>query len=207
MKRGKLLKSDFKSKKNKVIFLNGLIEKHMNSRDVAIIEADKLKLLFNAGVRVPKIISQENNILKLEYVKGATITDFIEHIEMEHNFNPDQIEHLINCLISWLNDFYNAVSHDKTGEIRGDVNFRNFIFDGIHCWGIDFEEQVFGTKEQDIGRMIAFILSYHPPNTYIKNLLVERLLDRAIAELTLNQSKIFQWCDNELEAIAIRRKL
>jgi len=202
------LKSDFsfKSKKNKVILSNGIVEKHMKSNVAATIEATKLKLLFNAGVRVPKVISQENNILKLEYVKGTTITDFIEY--MEFNLKPSnlsQLEYLAECIISWLNDFYNAVNYNKTGEIRGDINLRNFIFDNIHCWGIDFEEQIFGTKEQDIGRMLAFILCYHPPNTYIKNLFVEKLLNKAIAELSLDQSKILKWRVHELEAINIRR--
>jgi len=200
------LKLGFKSKKNKVVFSNGLIEKHMNSSDVAIIEAEKLKLLHNAGVRVPEVISQEKNILRLKYVDGITITDLIEAME-NNTFN--QLECLINSLVSWLNDFYNAVgfnnANGKTGEIRGDVNFRNFIFDGTHCWGIDFEEQIFGEKEQDIGRMIAFILSYHPPNTYIKNLFAQKLLDKAIVTFALDQAKIFRWRDDELKAIALRR--
>jgi len=208
MKRGKVLKLDFnfRSKKNKVLLSeDGIIEKHMNSSKAATIEANKLELLFNAKVRVPKVISNENNILKLEYIRGTTITDYIEDMELN---TPDQklLDYLSNNIVSWLIDFYNAVNHDKTGEIRGDVNFRNFIFDGTHCWGVDFEELVFGTKEQDIGRMLAFILSYHPPNTYIKNLLVEKLQNRAISELSINQSKILEWRDNELEAINIRRK-
>ena len=98
-----------------------------------------------------------------------------------------------------------ASNSGQTGEIRGDVNGRNFIFDGSQCWGIDFEEKVYGTKEQDAGRLIAFVLTYDPPGTSLKSLLAESLLRHAVNMFAVNPKEVYHWRDLEFQAMRKRR--
>ena len=209
MKRGAGLKSDskepFRSKRNKVILHNGMVEKHFTSAKNAAFEASMLERLYAAGARVPRLVTREKAVLKMEYISGETIPDFLTHME----YCPDELTlyKAADNIIAWLGDFYCAVNTEKTGEIRGDVNGRNFIWDGGQCWGVDFEERATGTKEQDIGRLIAYVLSYDPPGTPVKNKLADRLLQNAVSKLGVDFKTVLQVRDREFIAMQARRDI
>jgi RIO-like serine/threonine protein kinase len=128
-------------------------------------EAAELKRLHEAGVRVPKLIACENNVIKMAYIHGETLPDFL--CRMENYPNDSELIKAADSIIKWLDIFYHAVDSSNTGENRGDVNGRNFFWDDGQFWGVDFEERSTGAKEQDIGRLVAFILSYNPPDVVV----------------------------------------
>ena len=193
----------FKSKRNKVFLRGGIVEKHFASEKCALIESETLERLRVAGVRVPEICIKGATVLKMRYIPGKTLPDLIEHLEnCRVASEPGE---LAGKLIGWLETFYSAVNTERTGEIRGDVNGRNFIFDDLDCWGVDFEETVYGAREQDIGRIAAFVLTYDPPGTELKYNLADTIMRKAEQILGIDMEEACRQRDMELEAISLRR--
>ena len=199
------VKLKFVSKKNTVVLRDGLVEKSFSSDTSAVFEAQALRHLQTSGVRVPKVIEQSGCVLKLEYIPGETLPDFIERLETS-SWTRQEICTAADAVINWLNEFYRAVDTDKTGEIRGDVNGRNYIFDGVNCIGVDFEESIHGEKEQDIGLQIAFILNYDPPDTLVKKIFADRLLSTAVQVLGVDSDRVIYWRGFEVMRMLRRRK-
>jgi len=199
------VKLKFVSKKNTVMLRNGLVEKHFSSETAAAFEAEALKHLQTSGVRVPKVIEQCGCVLKLEYISGETLPDFIERLEIS-SWTRQEICATADAVVYWLSEFYRAVDTDKTGEIRGDANGRNYIFDGVNCIGVDFEERIYGEKAQDIGLLIAYILNYDPPETLVKKVFAERLLSAAVQELGVDSDRVIYWRGFEVMKMIRRRR-
>jgi len=196
------LKLKFKSKRNTVLLRDNIVEKHCASIELANIELQILEQLKKAEVNVPQVYSQNGAVLKMEYIPGKTLPDLIEEYEAsaamgELSYNEAAME-----IVKWFDDFYHAVS---IGEIRGDVNGRNFIFYNNQCWGVDFEERIYGTKEQDMGRLIAFVLTYDPPHTTVKTAFTNSLLYHGVNVLKLDAQEICRWRDLEFHAMLKRR--
>jgi len=199
------VKLKFVSKKNTVMLRDGLVEKHFSSESSAAFEAQALKHLQTFGVRVPRVMEQSGCVLKLEYIPGETLPDYIERLESS-SWTTLDICTVAEAVVNWLSEFYRAVDTDKTGEIRGDVNGRNYIFDGVHCIGVDFEERTHGEKEQDIGLLIAYILNYDPPETIVKKAFADRLLSAAVQVLGVDSDKVIYWRGFEVMKMLRRRK-
>jgi len=212
----------FASKKNEVLLRDGVVEKHASSIESAVFEGMRLQKLRGAGIPVPALISCEGSVLKLEYISAETLPDLIDRLEKLQNGLVDfrdlsqspslldlsvlsELETAANAVIDWLSEFYRAISSEKTGEIRGDVNGRNFLLTGGSCVGVDFEEQVFGTKEQDIGKLVAFVLTYDPQGTEIKAEFARKLMQRAVQVLNIDEKEAVRQRDLELAAMQMRR--
>ena len=193
----------FRSKRNTVILRGCIVEKRFASTETALFEAGMLKLLHKAGVRVPNPVSVEGSLMKMPYIAGETLPDILDRFEIL----PDQnaLEKVVQGIIRWLSDFYRAVSMEETGIIRGDVNGRNFLWDGGSCWGVDFEERVKGVKEQDIGRLLAYVLTYDPPKTPVKMAFADKLLRDAVCVFSIDPGKAFYFRDQEFAAMFERR--
>jgi len=196
------LKLKFKSKRNTVLLRNNIVEKHCASVELANIELQILEQLKKAGVNVPQVYSQNGAVLKMEYIPGKTLPDLIEEYEASVTTDELSCNGVAMEIIKWFDDFYRAVA---TEEIRGDVNGRNFIFNNNQCWGVDFEERIYGTKEQDIGRLIAFVLTYDPPHTTVKTAFASSLLYHGVNILKLDAQEICRWRDLEFQAMLKRR--
>ena len=193
----------FKSKQNTVLLRNGVVEKHFTSAEAAAFEVRELRNLRAAGVRVPEVYALDGAVIKMQYIHGETLPDLIARLEISSDTSG--VEAATSKIIDWLRDFYNAVDTDKTGEIRGDINGRNFVFDDAYCWGVDFEEKVYGAKEKDIGRLIAFVLTYDPPGTPIKMEFADKLLQHAVQVLQIKPEEVYRRRDMEFEAMTRRR--
>ena len=193
----------FRSKRNKVLLRGGIVEKHLVSDGAATLEADALVCLFAAGTAVPELIAREGSVIKMRYIAGETLPDVL--VRLEKTEDESALERAADEIIRWLGNFYMAVDYENTKVIRGDVNGRNFLFDGERCWSVDFEEHATGVKEQDIGRLIAYILTYDPPNTAVKTAFADRLLSMAAQTLGSDMTETIHYRDLELEAMHIRR--
>lgn len=181
------------------MFLNqGIVEKYHASPEAARYEANMLDKLHKKGLAVPRLISLEDNLVKMEYISGITLPDLIDKWEAEAP-DPAAISHVAESIILWLADFYAAADTAKTG--RGDINGRNFIFDGQKIWGVDFEEHRRVSRERDIARLIAHILTYRPAHTPLKESLARRILCRAGKILEINLEITEQQLHHEIEEV------
>jgi RIO-like serine/threonine protein kinase len=207
----------FKSKKNEVFLRNGIVEKHRTVPEAATFEANMLKSLHAKGLAVPRVLSVENNLIKMEYIEGLTLPDLIDELESkEHSIK--EIEKIAKALVVWLSEFFIAIDTRRTGKGRGDINGRNFIFDGEKIWGIDFEEESldwhFSPKqeaesdviEKDIAQLMAFVLNYDPSNTPLKIKLSNSILSYAETILSVNAETVLRQCQQETEALLLRRQ-
>ena len=196
----------FRSKRNKVLLRGGIVEKHLTSDCAAEFEAAELKRLCEAGLLVPKLLSHEGNVIRMSYINGETLPDMLTRLE-EAGDTGDAVAPIkfADEIIRWFDDYYKAVDHEKTGIIRGDVNGRNFVFNNGHCWGLDFEEQATGHIEQDIGRLIAYVLTYDPPGTAVKTEFADRLRNAAAKTFGLDITEVERYCTLELDAMSLRR--
>ena len=194
----------FKSKRNTVILRDGVVQKHFTSASAAEFEAQVLRNLSSAGVRVPEVIALDGTVLKMRYINAETLPDIIARLETLA-FDQLAIDGVSDKLVAWLDAFYRAAKTETTGEIRGDVNGRNFLLDGSGCWGVDFEERICGAKEEDVGRLIAYILTYDPPGTEVKTALADSFLRKAMDILGIDAREVRRQRDLEFAAMQNRR--
>jgi len=199
----------FKSRRNRVWRENDIVYKQIMPHpgksfdpcQIAAFEADMLKKLYNNGVYVPKVISVENNLLAMEYIESVTLTDYIEAAETgaEQIFSDVIVENLVN----WFETFYAALQKD---DIRGDVNCRNFLIAlGGKIAGVDFETSYTGNRETDLGKLIAFILTYAPQHTSYKKYLTDILYRQFLSRFNLDPDLIEEEKNRELNDIMKRR--
>jgi tRNA A-37 threonylcarbamoyl transferase component Bud32 len=134
---------------------DGLVYKQVKSPQAAALEASILCELREAGVAVPEVISCRGDLLILEYLPGEPLPDIIERGGYDS-------EAIAAALCGWFAVFYAAVP----GELRGDVNGRNFLYgragrcDGAKIYSVDFEQRCHGSIARDAGRLAAFIETY-----------------------------------------------
>lgn len=180
----------FESRRNRVWLERGCVCKHTPE---AHAEAGILTKLLAAGVPVPRLISQGENLLVMEYVEGITLTEAIER----------ETPNLAEPLTDWFASFYAAMPE---GVCRGDVNCRNFILTpDRQLVGVDFEDLPAGCKETDLGRLTAFILTYDPPYSDYKKRLAQELIERFSKRFGLDPEHVRLEHERELEAMRRRR--
>jgi len=95
------------------------------------------------------MIDCRDNLLVLELLPGVPLADVVERGDYEP-------EALAAALCDWFAAFYAAMP----GLTRGDVNGRNFLWDGTRMRGVDFEECPPGPPAHDAGRLAAFVDTY-----------------------------------------------
>lgn len=199
----------FKSRRNTVWRQGSAVYKqilaHHDRPDpcaAAAFEADRLRQLSDAEVPVPRLISQEGDLIAMTYVAGLTLTDVIELAE--HGETDISASRLARSVTDWFSSFYAVL---PPSEIRGDVNCRNFLVmpDG-RIAGVDFEERAYGPREADLGRIAAFILNYDPANTKFKSELVDALFFCFETQFHLDIKLVAQIQEQEDRDISVRRK-
>ncbi|MDR2167805.1 MAG: hypothetical protein LBE35_08170 [Clostridiales bacterium] len=193
----------FKSKRNIVLLNRGVVEKYHASVEAAAYEAEMLRKLHKNGLAVPRLISLEENLVKMEYIAGLTLPDLIDKWEAKPP-SSDAVNFVAEGLIIWLANFYAATGTENCG--RGDINGRNFIFDGEKIWGIDFEDHAAESAEADIALLAAYILTYNPTNTPLKQALTARILQQAAEILNLDPGTLETRHQEEIAKLKTRRQ-
>ena len=202
----------FKSKKNDVFKIlcnfygekNFFVLKRFLDSDKMNKEIQILKELKNNHLKVPEIFHVKNNNLIMEFIDGKTFLDIFEELEKS---NSSDYKNLIDNLLHWLENFYTftKIKFDKQ-IILGDIHLRNFLF-SKEIYGIDFEDTKFGTIEEDIGKLCAFILTYDPSWTTWKKTFSEILTNKSIKLFKIDESLITLETQKELNEIEKRRNL
>jgi len=192
----------FVSKRNQVFARGGVVVKRLASPEAAAEEAALLRRFYKAGVSVPKLVRRRGNQLVMEFVPGETLPDFLARIE--NDSDDALLSETARGLCDWLERFYKAVDFANTGEIRGDINGRNFIVYGGHVTGVDFEARAFGSVEQDIGKLLAFIRTYKYAGTRVQRLFSAMFYREAVDRLRLSAPEAFK--QYRWERIAMRER-
>lgn len=139
-----------------------VVKRHQDA-EICLREAQALEFLHGAGLAVPAILSAEDHCLTLEYIPGDTYADLTEAMTSAK----------AEALSCWLVQY-----HGIAGCLRGDVNLRNFLWTGQACVGVDFEDPpIPGPVEIDMGKIIAFGVTYEPSLTEKKAWCARLLLE------------------------------
>ncbi|SCY52020.1 RIO1 family regulatory kinase/ATPase domain-containing protein [Alkaliphilus peptidifermentans] len=191
---------------NKGLIVKKYLQSHLNFEN----EVHLLTELHRYGLSVPRVFRVEEKCIIMEYIEGKTLADVL--YESEVNSEEGRLmqykvkKYLTGDLLFWLKNFY-----QYTKIIRGknlilkDIHLRNFIF-GDSLVGVDFENCCEGKKEEDIGKLCAFIATYDPPWTTLKMELIEEMVGKACEILSLDEDILMLEIDKELTAIKKRRK-
>lgn len=200
----------FNSKRNQVFLVEDrshdkprlVVEKHMVSTGK---EKNILEQLLRHGVAVPKVLDSSANRLVLQYIPGPTLCDHLEELE-DSGVPTSYALPLVKAWCSWLQSCYSALSQGWN-VILGDVNLRNFLlFDNV-VYGLDFECCSVGRVEEDLGKIIAFMLTYNPAFTAWKVELIQKSFPIFLVNLELDQFGCVQVIREELDAISKRRNI
>ena len=184
--------------------INNIVEKQFKSDEAAFKEAAILKYLSSKGLKVPQVISHQGDTIQMEYIKGYTLPDLIDMWEQDAPSDVD-VDVVAKGLVEWLVSFYIATDSTNTKAIRGDINGRNFIFDGKDIWGLDFEEECFGDSRDDIGLLLAFITTYNPANTSLKKLFAKQVVSFSNKMLNIALEDIEDYHQKGIRVLMDRR--
>ncbi len=159
-------------------------------------EVAQLRNLLSHGLHVPGILFHQPNTAFLEDLGDITYVDVLDMFHDEVAFDKP-----MRALLDFLSAYYKAAH-----ILRGDVNLRNFLYKDGSCYGVDFEDlQPDGPRESDLGRILAFILTYVPafdPNrTAAAHMLWKNCLLQGYTPALLRQ-----YMQAEFEAMNVRRK-
>jgi tRNA A-37 threonylcarbamoyl transferase component Bud32 len=138
------------SKRNRAFLRGGVVYKQLQTAAAAARESEILRRLRRGGAAVPTVLACQGKLLTLEYLPGQPLPDVLH----SGNYCP---ERLALALCDWFAGFYAA---SFPGEVRDDANGRNFLYDGKHIYGVDFERRRYGPRALDAGRLTAFLETY-----------------------------------------------
>ncbi len=146
-----------------------VVEKHFSQTEDWERESEMYHRL-SGRVSLPRIVVSRPGLLVTEHMPGLTLLDELERQEAE-GFEPEPWERLTE----WL-----TACHRASGRLPEDGNLRNFLWQpegGIT--GLDFEcFQQYGAVKEYMPRLIAYVLSYGPAHTPVKEQTADYLMER-----------------------------
>jgi tRNA A-37 threonylcarbamoyl transferase component Bud32 len=214
-----ICEKQFASKRNDVYLVSAVcdgsgtqrfvVKEYREQADTVTKEAFLLKALYTKGVSVPRLYYKGNRCIVVEHINGTPLLDVMTDAEYFARESMDYInlKGIATHVARWLDGFYKAIA-EITGRdtILWDINLRNFLV-GYKLYGIDFEDCREGAIEEDIGRLIAFSITYEPAFTQYKMKFAKGIYD-AMGELRpLNRDKVMNEVIKELDAIRERRDI
>lgn len=194
-----------KSKRNRVVKIGLLVFKQARCKLYAQQEAQRLRNLKKSGVRVPRVMAVFGRTIIMQYIPSQTLTDYLESLEAGP---PDRalLEKTAKMLCGWLDDFYRSTQWQKSGIIVDDENCRNFLVCNSGLWGVDFERDKRGEREENIGWILAFLESYRPQGTVHKRIICRLFRENAVESLGLDPEKIELYLFKARKELLCRRK-
>lgn len=124
-------------------------------------ELHMYSLLRDTDLPCAKVIGAENKTLVLSELPGQNLVECLQ--QQERTGLP--VWEVWEKLVAWLTAF-----HRHTGFVMTDVNLRNFLYDENTkmLYGLDFEECSVGSMIIPAASVAAFIRTYKPENTLLK---------------------------------------
>jgi len=195
----------FASKRNNVYYRDKRVEKVFSDQARAKAEAELLTEYRRMGADVPLVLACRDNVIEMEFIPGETIPDFLERMSAAPDDWETEIRKVAGYLRDWFVKFYDAVDYRRSSEIRGDVNGRNFIIANGRAVSVDFEERVYGTIEEDIGKLLAYIRTYDLPDGKAQRLLARVFYLLAMESLDFLPEEMIKQYTLELAKMSERR--
>lgn len=180
----------FISRRNLVTFENGEVVKRYADEAALVRETLALEYLYHGGLPVPEILAKDDSTIRMRYISGKIYADLTENMTLEK----------AEALAGWLSAYRHI-----SGFLKGDVNLRNFLWTGTECVGLDFEEPPLqGDWESDLGKIMAFAVTYQPSFTPGKAKCAKFLL-QAFLRAGGEEEKIREAYVGEIAAMNARR--
>lgn len=170
----KLLR-EYKSRRNCACLIQTdggqFVQKTFSTEEAFEKELQIYRLLQNTGLPCAKVIETTTQSLVLSQLPGKTLVECLD--DQEQRNLP--VWEVWGKLVGWLVDF-----QKHTGYVMTDVNLRNFLYDETKniLYGLDFEECSIGSMCICAARTAAFIRTYTPENTLLKQAISQYVLER-----------------------------
>lgn len=180
----------FFSRRNQVYQKDNTVYKIFSDPGDLKTEAMLLEKLLAAGVSVPRILDKREDTLALTFVEGTPYAEIIDALG----------EKEVRELLDWQEAYYRALP----GCSRPDINWRNYLWTGEICVGLDFEQIGNDAPERDYGRMLAFVATYAPACSDDRKDVVQWFL-QGLIQRGYTPSAVFEHCQEELLRMEARR--
>lgn len=156
------------------------------------------RLLEHTNLPCAKVLRAEENALVLSQLPGQTL---VECLEQQETAGVIQWE-VWDRLVQWLIDF-----QQYTGFVMTDLNLRNFLYDPSTqtLYGLDFEECIAGSMLLPAGAVAAFIRTYRPENTPLKQEISQYILNLFAEKCRLDADSLFRESARQ-EAFLLERR-
>jgi len=166
-----------------------------------------LKILKNSDLLSPGILHEEGKSILIEYIKGPDLLEIFERSETDSEFNNMFVLLKKACALIKYFNLYSLRSLGKA-HIFYDINLKNFILAKDGLYRIDLESCIPGRIEKDLGRFIAYILTYNPVFTSYKERIARSLIDHLATQTgRLDINEVLKEIKEELLDIQARRRL
>jgi|GEM_PF-290270 len=150
---------DFKSKQNRVspcVFEGRpAVRKVFSAPGRLETEAAAIEALRAGGAAVPETLGSADGAMIYERIDGPTLLEALESGRFTDEAAESLAAWLVRCRISLERAFTQPT-------ILGDIHLANFILHDGRVYGVDFEECRPGIFEEDVGRLLAYIVTYEP---------------------------------------------
>ncbi|QSX05298.1 hypothetical protein JYG23_11515 [Sedimentibacter sp. zth1] len=148
-------------------------------------------------------ICNKRNSVKLEDLGKVTLLDWLIDEEKRGSINYHKT---IIKLLAFFQEFY-KVTKDKFGKqyIMGDINLHNFILKDDMIYGMNFESCKEGCIETDIGKFVAYLITYEPIATDWKFKFANDFIHIFMLNFSLHTVSLIKEIEIELNKIAKRR--
>ncbi len=171
-------------------------------------------LLGGDELKVPGIYYSDREVVVMEYMGSRTLLDYIiqeENLARDKDISGSrdyfvQLKHLTGA-IGYIYGFNKRLKR-LTGKsyVLNDMNHRNFLFYSGEVCRVDLEECREGIVEEDIGKFIAFLLTYDPAFTEWKMSAADYMKSFCRDIMDADISTIDREIKKELVRMAARRK-
>lgn len=155
----------FKSRQNRVELVSdstgrdlSVIKQFSDTRHCRL-ETALLGQLYAFGIHVPAIYKTNSRFIRMAYIDGPTLCDYLNEQELA---NAPVADNIVLSLAEQLDMLYSSPPFHERHLIREDVNLRNCLVQNNQVYLIDFESAKPGRILSDISGMIAFYLTYDP---------------------------------------------
>lgn len=194
---------NYKSRRNSAVLLQSdagrFVVKTFAEEESFQKELQIYRLLEGKALPCATVIRTENRTLVLSELPGENLVECLERQEQTGLPVWDIWEKLVNWLILFQR---------YTGFTMTDVNLRNFLYDDqtATLYGLDFEECGVCSVLIPAASVAAFIRTYEPQNTTLKQEISQYVLKLFAQNCRMEEDRLFLESKRQEESIMERRK-
>ncbi len=172
-----------------------VVRKVFASSAAAENEAAVCRRLEGTGLKTARLLSQEENVLCLEFLCGE---DYVRLLERQESVGYDDAPW--DALLDWL-----LLFNRLTGLVQRDMNLRNFLWLEDETAGLDFEDCGPGDPAEMLAGLSAYVLNYDPGHTALKRRVAAQIRVRAV-EAGLCTGSAFDALSAREESLLLQRR-